>query len=122
MSYVYYMQPGNRLRELRKKRRLKQSDIANATGISQPAVSQVENGTRPLTLEWMRAFARVLECSVADILDEQDNPDRLTDDEKDWLALYRSADPSQRKTMKRVSEAVRGGPGVDPDQLRKAAG
>lgn len=38
---------GNALKELRKKQGFSQGELAKAAGISQTALSQIENGTRP---------------------------------------------------------------------------
>jgi transcriptional regulator with XRE-family HTH domain len=106
LSNVAYMQPGNRLRDLRKRAGLTQSELADATGVSQPAISQIENGVLSMDIQWMRSFARILNCSAADLLDDDDNPDRLDDEERRLVARFRAADRAQRATLERVAEAV----------------
>lgn len=106
MAYLFAMHPTNRIRELRKKAGLTQAELAELAGISQPAISQVENDERPLTVEWMRLFARIFHCAPADLLGDQDNPDRLTDEERDLLERYREADPAHRALVKRVAEPI----------------
>lgn len=91
---------------MRKKAGLTQAELADRAGTTQESVSQYENGRRPLNLDWMKIFARELRCTVADLLDADDNPDRLADDERDLIGRYRSADEVQRETLKRVSAAV----------------
>ncbi|MEA3036827.1 MAG: hypothetical protein QOH04_2604 [Sphingomonadales bacterium] len=100
------MRPGNRLRELRKKAGLTQIELAERTGVSQSAISQIENGETPLNVPWMRTFARVLDCAPADLLVEDDNPDRLKEDERELVMLYRSARAEEQQAIRRVSEAV----------------
>lgn len=100
------MNPSNRLRELRKKAGLTQTELANLAGVSQAAISQVENDTRPLTLDWMRTFARILDCTAADLLDDSDNPKRLSSEEDELIDHYRSADPAQREMVQRVAEPI----------------
>jgi transcriptional regulator with XRE-family HTH domain len=91
---------------MRKEAGLTQGELADRTGTTQESVSQYENGRRPLNLDWMKIFARELGCSVADLLDEDDNPDRLADDERALIGRYRTADQTQRDTLQRVSAAV----------------
>jgi transcriptional regulator with XRE-family HTH domain len=103
---VLFMRPGNRLRELRKKAGFTQERLAEATGVSQPAISQIENGVLSMDIQWMRSFARVLGCSPADLLDEDDNPDRLDDNERALLERFRAADRLQRENLERIAAAL----------------
>lgn len=100
------MRPGNRLREMRKRAGLDQDELAAAVGATQPAISNLENGKRPLTIEWMRILARALNCSPADFLTDEDNPDRLSPDERAIVHQYRHANQTERETLQRVSAAV----------------
>ncbi len=106
MAYILAMHPVNRLRELRKTAGLTQVELAERAGVSQAAISQVENDTRPMTVDWMRTFARILDCTPADLLGEDDNPDRLSEDERRLLALYRDAEVGQREMIHRVAEPM----------------
>lgn len=116
------MNPSNRLRELRKKAGLTQTELANLAGVSQAAISQVENDTRPLTVDWMRIFARILGCTVADLLGDDDNPHRPSDEERELLEHYRSADEAQREMIQRVAEPLQQFRHAEPpsDRLRVA--
>ena len=101
------MEAGNRLRELRKTKGLTQQQLADATGVTQSAISQIENGAPSMDIKWMRSFARVLECSPADLLTDDDNPDRLRNQfEKHLIERCRKADPTQRDMLDRVTAAV----------------
>jgi transcriptional regulator with XRE-family HTH domain len=107
MSYVIAMFPGNRLRELRKAAGLSQTQLAEASGVSQPYISQMENadGTT-LDIARMRALARILQCTPADLLTEADNPDRLDDEERALIARFRASDATQRQMINRVAEPL----------------
>lgn len=83
-----------------------QVELAERTGISQPAISQLENDTRPLDVDWMRTLARIFGCAPADLLTDDDNPDRLSEEERRLLAAYRKADSGQRELIRRVSEPL----------------
>jgi len=106
MAYVLAMRPRNRLRELRKRAGLRQEDLAEQSGVSQAAISQLENDQRPLTLDYMRTFARIIGCAPADFLPDEDNPTRVSEDEAELLANYRAADLTQRAMITRVAEPV----------------
>ena len=90
------MFPGNRIRELRKRAGLTQIELAERIGLSQGQLSNLENGDRSLSLEWLRRIARALNCAVADLLDDKDNPDRLAGQERDLIEQLRDADPELR--------------------------
>lgn len=100
------MFPSNRIRELRKKAGISQAELARLAGISQPAISQVENDTRPLTVDWMRIFARIFGCTPADLLGDSDNPNRATAEELELLRKWREADPAQRELISRVAAPI----------------
>jgi DNA-binding XRE family transcriptional regulator len=55
VAYLFVMHPGNRLRQLRKAAKLSQQQLGEGVGLSQEAISQLENDKRPLTLDYMRA-------------------------------------------------------------------
>lgn len=102
------MHPRNRLRELRKAAGLTQAELAAATGVSQPAISQIENDAIAMDVAWMRAFARELGCTTADLLDDADNPDRLSEAERELIHKYRQADRAQQAMIARVAEPLPG--------------
>lgn len=113
---LFFMQPGNRLRRLRKMKGITQAELAELTGVSQPAISQLENGTRSMDLQWMRTFARALQCAPADILEEEDNPYLLDEHELALIERYRAADRAQRETLDRVAAAVVPMPANDAEE------
>lgn len=100
------MHPTNRVRELRKRAKMTQEDLGKAAGVSQEAISQIENDRRPLTIDWMRAFARIFGVSTAEILGDDDHPGRLSEEERTLLEHYRSANSAQRELVQRVAEPV----------------
>lgn len=106
MSYICAMFPDNRIRALRKKAGLTQAELGERVGLHQTQIGNLENGSRNLTLEWARRLAKALDARVIDLLDDNDNPDRLTDEERDLLSHYRAADPAQREMVQRVAEPL----------------
>lgn len=106
MSYVCAMFPDNRIRELRKKAGLTQTELGERVGLHQTQIGNLENGSRNLTFDWARRIARALNVRLVDLLDETDNPDRLADDERELVDHYRNADPAQRAMVQRVAEPL----------------
>lgn len=98
------MNPRNRLRELRKAAGISQVQLADRTGVSQFAISQIENDVIAMDTAWMRAFARELGCQPADLLDDRDNPDRLDPRERGLLHAFRNATPEQQAMLLRLAE------------------
>jgi transcriptional regulator with XRE-family HTH domain len=97
------MRPRNRLRELRKAAGLSQTELAKRTGVSQSAISQMENDALAMDTAWMRAFARELSCDPADLLADEDNPGRLSTDERALIEAFRLATPEQRELLLRLT-------------------
>jgi transcriptional regulator with XRE-family HTH domain len=56
------------LRHWREHRGLSQDQVAEAIGISKASVSRVENGITPYTQDVLETYARVLGCTVADLV------------------------------------------------------
>lgn len=101
------MEPGNRLRMMRKMAGLTQQQLADQTGVSQPAISQLENGTLEMSFSWARTFARVLKCAFVDLIPDEDAAGVIRNDhERMLIDRYRSADASQRDMLERVAAAV----------------
>lgn len=97
------MNPRNRLRELRKATGLSQAELAERTGVSQSAISQIENDVIAMDTAWMRAFARELGCEPVDLLSDSDNPDRLSAEERALVEAYRASTLEQRELLLRLT-------------------
>ena len=108
MSYLVAMFPDNRIRELRKKAGLTQSELGDLVGLHQTQIGKLENSGRNLTFEWARRIAQALKVRLADLLDETDNPDRLDDEERVMLRHFRNASTEQQEIMRRVAEPLQG--------------
>lgn len=115
MTYCLAMNPRNRLRELRKAAGLSQVELANRTGVSQSAISQIENDVIAMDTAWMRAFARELRCETVDLLADEDNPDRLSAEERALVEAYRASTPEQRELLLRLTVVDK------PEQVQRAA-
>lgn len=101
------MFPDNRIRELRKKAGLTQTELGAKVGLHQTQIGNLENGGRNLTWEWARRIARALDVNLVDLVPDKDNPDRLSDHERELVRRYREADEQQQALIERVAEPLR---------------
>ena len=54
----------NRIKQIRKKQKLRQVELAEMAGIDQSDLSKIENGKKSLTLETAKKIARALGHSI----------------------------------------------------------
>lgn len=92
----------NRIRIVRQSQGLTQVDLAARSGFTQSELTRWESSKRTITLDQLVDLANALQCHVADLLDPSDNPDKLIDHERHWLALYRSATPAKKAEAMRL--------------------
>ncbi|MEA4892502.1 MAG: helix-turn-helix transcriptional regulator [Peptococcaceae bacterium] len=64
-----------RLRELRLKKGLSKNRLAKLAGLSQTAVTFIEEGQRSPTLSTLRRLARALEVPVASLIGDDPEPE-----------------------------------------------
>lgn len=69
---------GNRIKELRNARHMKQEQVAELAGISRQKYIRIENGTNHITLEVLARIAKVLDITVGDITKVLDEPSAVT--------------------------------------------
>ena len=65
---------GTRLRQIRKSRKLSQTDLAAAAGISGKAYADIERGTSNMRVETMLKICQALNVTPNDILTEAEPP------------------------------------------------
>lgn len=106
MTYIYAMFPDNRIRELRKRKGWSQTQLGEAVGLHQTQIGKLENSGRSLTFEWARRIAAALDVRLVDLLDDNDNPDRLHTEERTMVKQYRRASPEQRRILARIVEPL----------------
>lgn len=106
-----------RLKLLRKERRLTQEKMAELTGISKSSISMYENGNRIPELETFESLADFFNVNMdylkgkSDIRGIFDNntlsPFPLSVDESEILAMYRHAEPHIKQTVRTILESCR---------------
>ena len=98
----------NRITELRNARGMTLEDVALEAGCSIPTINDLERGKLRFSDKWMRILGRVFKVAPADLLSDEDNPDRLRGDARRLNDLYRSASADQQAQILRVVEALIG--------------
>jgi transcriptional regulator with XRE-family HTH domain len=68
---------GDRLRALRKEKKLSQGDIQKRTGLVRPYISRVENGHVVPSIETLEKFARALEVPMYQLFYDGEEPPKL---------------------------------------------
>ena len=74
---------GNRIKELRNAKHLKQEQVAELAGISRQKYIRIENGTNNITLEVLSKIANVLDVTIGDITRVLEEPATVTYRSKD---------------------------------------
>lgn len=96
----------NRINHWRTLRGWTMEDLALRADTSSAQISNLENGKRPLTIDWMRRLALALRCTPADLLSEADNPRKQSPERSAWDDLYDRATPEQREMVRHVAEGL----------------
>lgn len=96
----------NRIRSLRLAASMSQQALGDVVGVSKMTISDLERGKMELTLDYMRRVAKALAVKPADLLPDEDNPDRLSDAERALIADFRDAAEPQQELIRRVAEPV----------------
>lgn len=63
-----------RIRDLRKTKGMSAKDVAERMGISRPFYTQLEGGTRRLSVQYLEGIAKALGTTVADLYSEDGVP------------------------------------------------
>ena len=71
----------NRIKEARLAAGMTQEQLAAAVGVTQPAVTQWENGTTNPRVPALRIIAEVLHTTVDALIEEVETDDKTTDDQ-----------------------------------------
>ena len=103
-----------RLRELRKEKNLKQSDVARAVDGSQRTVSNWENGTSEPDIAMLIRLADYFEVSLDYLTGRSDEfghiefqSDVLDDREQELLSLYRNLSEHDRTVLDEIARTYR---------------
>ena len=62
------MSDGEKIRELRKQKKMTQEELATRVGVTKAQISAIELGVRVLSVPVAKAIASALDCSIADLV------------------------------------------------------
>lgn len=66
------------LKQIRIRKGLTQSELASKCGVTQQAISQYESGYREPNLEMLKKLASALECTVDELLEDNEDENNHT--------------------------------------------
>lgn len=89
-------QIGKRLKEARENVQLTQEEVGAALGIGRAAYANIENGRSLLGVDHLLNLPSILRKPVTYFLGVNGE---LPQDEAEWLEIYRSLEPNQRKLI-----------------------
>lgn len=79
----------NRIRHLRKLRKLTQVELAERLGVSHSAVQKLEAGTVDLDTKWMKQLSTALDVKPYELLPLEWQPEEITPEEREMLRMVR---------------------------------
>ncbi len=97
----------NRIRYWRLQRGLTINEVADIIGMNRTYLTRMETGGRNVTIEWMDRIARTLDVSVADLLNDKQNPYALDDAEKALIDRVRATDGDILPALSAVADTIR---------------
>lgn len=77
---------GEKLKSIRKERKLSQKELAEMSGVSLSAIQKFENGIRKPKLESIKNIAKSLQIDVYELLIDDEIESNLLESKKDFLA------------------------------------
>ena len=84
---------GKRIQEARQKKGYKQSYVAEKVGFSDPHLSRIENGTKPVYLHKLDMICELLDVSVVEILAGSEEPMSRTAAEVAFAEIIKDCSP-----------------------------
>lgn len=74
---------GKRIKSLRESRGISQQSLADKLGVVRPTISQIENGTRALSVEELKKVSKIFGVSVESVLDLSKEPQVILEPEEE---------------------------------------
>ena len=88
----------NRIKELRKLRKMTQQELAKLIGVSQVQVGRLENGERGLDIADLPIIAKALGVEPYELLPKEFLPSEITPEEREILRMIRKSKAADNNT------------------------
>lgn len=98
---------GQKLKELRLSRDLKQCEVAEKIGLSRATISNIEKGRRSLTLKTLKRFCELYSVDVSYFEIEVENYDESTDLTERLKVIFQNENISQEEKEKLYRTVMR---------------
>jgi len=98
---------GKQLKDLRNSRGWRQTEVADKTGLSRPAISNIEAGKRALTLNTLQKFCEVYQVDISYFGIETNNYDEALDLTSRLEAIFKSENLDEDKKDELYREIMR---------------
>lgn len=93
----------NRIKELRKLRKMTQVELAQKIGVTQGAIQKLENGVMDLTTKWMLSISQALDVKPYEILPQEWQPEEISPEEREILRMIRKTTTPQATNNSNLS-------------------
>lgn len=94
----------NRIKELRKAKRLTLQSLAGCVQTSHQHIHNLETGKRRLTVDWIERLAKALDCEPLALLSA--HTEELNEQELLMLGMFRTLNEDQQKTLITAAETL----------------
>jgi len=98
-------QLGNRIRELRKAKRLTQARLAERANLSEACIGTIERGHRTPRLPTLQKIASALKVEVREFFNF--HPEKVSTSEEALRELYRNVEGKSRKEILKMAEIAK---------------
>lgn len=95
----------NRIRYLRKLRKLTQVELTERLGVSHSAIQKLETGIVDLDTKWMKQLSIALDVKPYELLPLEWQPEEITPEEREILRMIRKSAASQTADNRDISPA-----------------
>lgn len=79
------------IKEYRKQKNMTQEQLASLTGLTQGQVARIEQGKTDIGLDQLKVFAQALGVKPYELLPDDWQPEKLSDEEKAFIEMLRKS-------------------------------